>query len=159
MLVSCARTQTVVAILTLLGVGPVSSSRGARPLQLIDDRGTFADSAAATYLGPLAASENFGVVSVIGPQSSGKSTLLNALFGSCFDVLDEKIGRQRTTRGVWLQEAPAAPGVLLLDVQGTDSREAGEAGRTFEKMSALFALSVSDTLCINLWEHDVGRQV
>ena len=148
---------------TLMLLVTSASSRSAAPLpplQLINERGDFAAAKSVEdYLRPFAEhGRHFGVISVIGPQSSGKSTLLNALFDSSFDVLQDVHGRQRTTKGVWLQEAPTAPGVLLLDVQGTDSREAGDDGRTFERMSALFALSISDTLCINLWEHDVGRQ-
>lgn len=39
-------------------------------------------------------------VSVIGGQSSGKSTLLNALFHTDFNVLDAKTaGRCQTTKG------------------------------------------------------------
>ena len=32
-----------------------------------------------------------GVVSVVGPQSSGKSTLLNTLFGTSFDQMDADV--------------------------------------------------------------------
>ena len=46
---------------------------------------------------------------------------------------------------------------MLLDVQGTDSREAGDAGRRFDRQAALFALALSDVLCVNLWENDIGR--
>lgn len=45
-------------------------------------------------------SGNYGVVAVIGCQSSGKSTLLNTAFGTNFPVLDPvKHGRRRTTVG------------------------------------------------------------
>lgn len=36
----------------------------------------------------------YNTVSVIGCQSSGKSTLLNLLFGTTFDVMDDDYNRQ-----------------------------------------------------------------
>ena len=44
---------------------------------------------------------NYHVVAVFGSQSTGKSTLLNALFGTGFDVMNEKI-RSQTTKGIKL---------------------------------------------------------
>ena len=49
------------------------------------------------------------------------------------------------------------PDLLLLDVQGTDSIEGGEASKTFERQAALFVLGLADVLVVNVWEHDVGR--
>ena len=89
--------------------------------------------------------------------SSDKSTLLNTLFGTCFDQMDAAVGRSRTSTGICVQCAPSQPGIVLLDVQGTDSREAGDAGRRFDRQAALFALALSDVLCVNLWENDIGR--
>ena len=37
---------------------------------------------------------DYKTVAVIGCQSSGKSTLLNLLFDTTFDVMDESQGRQ-----------------------------------------------------------------
>ena len=58
-----------------------------RPLQIINDQGAFVDSATSqNYLENFAPRGlKYGVVSVVGPQSSGKSTLLNTLFGTSFD--------------------------------------------------------------------------
>ena len=42
---------------------------------------------------------NYHVVAVFGSQSTGKSTLLNALFGTHFDVMNEAL-RAQTTRGI-----------------------------------------------------------
>jgi len=71
---------------------------------------------------------DYGTVAVLGAQSSGKSTLLNALFGMHFQVLSQESGRQRTTHGVWLGIAPQAPrgevgSLLVLYVEGTDGNE------------------------------------
>src|ERR1700755_3571409 len=66
----------------------------------------------------------YDVVSVFGSQSTGKSTLLNRLFGTSFDVMDET-KRQQTTRGIWM--CPSAySSTLVMDVEGTDGRERGE---------------------------------
>ncbi|ODV58657.1 dynamin-like GTPase SEY1, partial [Ascoidea rubescens DSM 1968] len=48
---------------------------------------------------------NYHVISVFGSQSTGKSTLLNALFGTKFDVMNQD-KRQQTTKGIWLAYAP-----------------------------------------------------
>ena len=45
---------------------------------------------------------DYRTVAVIGCQSSGKSTLLNLLFDTTFEVMDESKGRQQTTKGIWL---------------------------------------------------------
>ena len=41
---------------------------------------------------------NYHVVAVFGSQSTGKSTLLNALFNTSFDVMNGKM-RSQTTKG------------------------------------------------------------
>lgn len=48
-------------------------------------------------LGKIGKSYNF--VSIIGCQSTGKSTLLNKLFGTSFSTMDSTIARKQTTRG------------------------------------------------------------
>lgn len=40
----------------------------------------------------------FNVVGIIGGQSSGKSTLLNRMFATNFDMMDSKTGRRQTTK-------------------------------------------------------------
>jgi len=104
---------------------------------------------------------DYGVVAVLGAQSSGKSTLLNALFGMHFQVLSQESGRQRTTHGVWLGIAPHAPrgevgSLLVLDVEGTDGNERQDE-LSFERKSSLFSLAVSSVLIVNIWFQDVGR--
>lgn len=98
----------------------------------------------------------YHTVSVMGAQSSGKSTLLNLLFHTGFRTMDATAGRSQTTQGVWAGRDPEAP-ILLLDLEGTDSRERGEEAANFERKSSLFALALSEVLVINLWAQDVGR--
>eukprot|EP01026_Neomeris_dumetosa_P003016 TRINITY_DN10820_c0_g1_i4.p1 TRINITY_DN10820_c0_g1~~TRINITY_DN10820_c0_g1_i4.p1 ORF type:complete len:282 (-),score=31.95 TRINITY_DN10820_c0_g1_i4:51-896(-) len=103
---------------------------------------------------------NYQVVAIMGPQSSGKSTLLNNLFGTGFQEMDALSGRGQTTKGIWLANSPklGEPITMVMDLEGTDGRERGEDDTSFERQSALFALSVSDILLINIWCHDIGRE-
>lgn len=101
-----------------------------------------------------AAGTDYHVVAVLGSQSSGKSTLLNALFGTEFEVLAEG-RRTQTTRGIWMAKSPIASGLLVMDVEGTDGRERGE-DQDFERKSALFSMAIAHVLIVNMWEHSVG---
>ncbi|KAK2464311.1 hypothetical protein APHAL10511_003768 [Amanita phalloides] len=96
---------------------------------------------------------DYNIVAVLGSQSTGKSTLLNRLFGTTFDVMDES-KRQQTTKGIWMCRGRDT-NILVMDVEGTDGRERGE-DQDFERKSALFSLASSEVLIVNLWEHQVG---
>nr|POE53319.1 protein sey1 [Quercus suber] len=107
---------------------------------------------------------NYHLISVFGSQSTGKSTLLNYLFGTQFGVMSEQERRQ-TTKGIWMSKnkkegdqsgaKTMAENILVMDVEGTDGRERGE-DQDFERKSALFALATSEVLIVNIWEHQVG---
>jgi hypothetical protein len=108
---------------------------------------------------------NYHLISVFGSQSTGKSTLLNYLFGTEFGVMSEDERRQ-TTKGIWMSKNKRvddgesgvhkmADNILVMDVEGTDGRERGE-DQDFERKSALFALATSEVLIVNIWEHQVG---
>ncbi|KAL9087939.1 MAG: hypothetical protein Q9159_003381 [Coniocarpon cinnabarinum] len=107
---------------------------------------------------------NYHLISVFGSQSTGKSTLLNYLFGTDFSVMSED-DRRQTTKGIWLSKnrhqnsrnggSNMADNILVMDVEGTDGRERGE-DQDFERKSALFALATSEVLIVNIWEHQVG---
>ena len=107
---------------------------------------------------------NYHIISVFGSQSTGKSTLLNHLFGTEFGVMSEQERRQ-TTKGIWMSKnkrehadgggQKMADNILVMDVEGTDGRERGE-DQDFERKSALFALATSEVLIVNIWEHQVG---
>ncbi|CAG8722237.1 16408_t:CDS:10, partial [Dentiscutata erythropus] len=96
---------------------------------------------------------NYNLVAVFGSQSTGKSTLLNRLFGTNFDVMSESARRQ-TTKGIWMSRGRDMS-VLIMDVEGTDGRERGE-DQDFERKSALFSMATSNVIIVNLWEHQVG---
>lgn len=130
--------------------------------QLIDGDGTFNVSGVDTFIKEVKLEEcglSYAVVSIMGPQSSGKSTLLNHLFGTNFREMDAFRGRSQTTKGIWIARcAGIEPCTVVMDLEGTDGRERGEDDTAFEKQSALFALAVSDIVLINMWCHDIGRE-
>lgn len=66
-------------------------------------------------------SKEYSTISIIGQQNSGKSTLLNYLFGTSFEVLSKQAGT-RTTQGVWLSADKEVPAVIM-DVEGNDSMQ------------------------------------
>ncbi|QCD77264.1 hypothetical protein DEO72_LG1g886 [Vigna unguiculata] len=102
---------------------------------------------------------SYAVVAIMGPQSSGKSTLMNHLFHTSFREMDAFRGRSQTTKGIWIAKCVGIePTTIAMDLEGTDGRERGEDDTAFEKQSALFALAVSDIVLINMWCHDIGRE-
>ncbi|XP_011007686.1 PREDICTED: LOW QUALITY PROTEIN: protein ROOT HAIR DEFECTIVE 3-like [Populus euphratica] len=140
----------------------MKKSDGCCSTHLIDGDGTFNDTGLEHFIKEVKLGErglSYAVVSIMGPQSSGKSTLLNNLFGTNFREMDAFKGRSQTTRGIWLARcAGIEPCTLVMDLEGTDGRERGEDDTAFEKQSALFALAVSDIVLINMWCHDIGRE-
>ncbi|KAG9143297.1 hypothetical protein Leryth_010214 [Lithospermum erythrorhizon] len=129
---------------------------------LIDGDGTFNTAGLENFMKEVKLAEcglSYAVVSIMGPQSSGKSTLLNHLFHTNFREMDAFKGRSQTTKGIWMARCVGIePCTLVMDLEGTDGRERGEDDTAFEKQSALFALAVSDIVLINMWCHDIGRE-
>lgn len=124
--------------------------------QLIDAHGVF------TSNPPPSSPEtrSYTTIAVVGCQSGGKSTLLNRAFDTAFPVLNaSKSGRRRTTLGIWtaIHNNPPDNPHVILDVEGTDSRERGEGAKAFESRTTLFALALADVVVVNMWAHDVGR--
>ena len=125
-------------------------------LQLIDEDQHFSGALFHDHLsqwGMLEAGFGYDICAVLGSQSTGKSTLLNRLFGTNFDVMDDR-ARQQTTKGIWLCRGMDG-NVLVMDVEGTDGRERGE-DQDFERKSALFSLATAECVIVNMWENQVG---
>ena len=76
----------------------------------------------------LKAGKKYYTIGIIGAQSSGKSTLLNNMFGTDFATLDSSKYRRQTTKGIWVDRDPHS-NLLVLDIEGSDSRERWE-GKT-----------------------------
>ncbi|XP_020100915.1 protein ROOT HAIR DEFECTIVE 3-like isoform X1 [Ananas comosus] len=130
--------------------------------QLIDGDGAFNVEGLERFIRAVHLADcglSYAVVSIMGPQSSGKSTLLNHLFKTNFREMDAFKGRSQTTKGIWIAKGIGIePCTIVMDLEGTDSRERGEDDTTFEKQISLFALAISDIVMINMWCHDIGRE-
>lgn len=101
-------------------------------------------------------SPDYRILGIIGSQSSGKSTLLNTLFGTSFEVMNSNSQRKQTTKGIWISAVPSDD-LFVLDIEGADSRERWQEKNAIEKKTALFGLVVSNLLIINLWLTEIGR--
>ena len=74
----------------------------ATQLQLLTGDGELEEGALVSFLAHNGAegwNRRYRVVAVMGPQSSGKSTLMNHVFGTTFREMDHERGRSQTTRG------------------------------------------------------------
>ena len=98
------------------------------------------------------------VVSIFGPQSSGKSTLLNYLFGCKFLT-----SAGRCTKGIYASLAKLSRPVncrdqfLILDTEGLDAIERRSLIQ-FDRTMVLFCLAVSQVVIINV-KGDIGREM
>eukprot|EP00484_Ammonia_sp_Unknown_P018069 CAMPEP_0197027940 /NCGR_PEP_ID=MMETSP1384-20130603/7789_1 /TAXON_ID=29189 /ORGANISM="Ammonia sp." /LENGTH=822 /DNA_ID=CAMNT_0042456869 /DNA_START=23 /DNA_END=2491 /DNA_ORIENTATION=+ len=101
--------------------------------------------------------QKYAIISIMGPQSSGKSTILNKLFGTKFEVMDHTKGRRQVTTGIWIGSCPRARDLMILDLEGTDSAERKQNRSNFERQTSLMALTLSEILIINMWAADIGR--
>jgi GTPase Era involved in 16S rRNA processing len=101
--------------------------------------------------------DNCLVLTIIGPQSSGKSTLLNFLFGCDFATSEG-----RCTRGVYGtyfrfngSYSNAFDGIFVIDTEGlfaltNETDEKFEDRENFDSKLVLFCLAVSDFVIINV---------
>ena len=70
--------------------------------------------------------------------------------------MNEEDGNNQTTQGIWMSINPDLK-TIVIDCEGTDSKERGENRHHFEHCSSLFALALADVLIMNMWTQDVGR--
>jgi len=73
---------------------------------------------------------DYKIISIVGSQSSGKSTLLNAVFDTTFEVMNVNDGIRQTTKGIWGASLPS-DGLFIMDVEGVDSKERWDEGAFF----------------------------
>ncbi|ORM41512.1 Protein SEY1 -like protein [Babesia sp. Xinjiang] len=97
-----------------------------------------------------------------GALRHNTGSLLNSVFGLDFDVMNTKLGHSQTTKGLWgalvlPKDEDHENATLVIDVEGTDSRERGDGRLTFEHRSALLCLAISDCVIVNLWYHSLGN--
>ncbi len=99
--------------------------------------------------------ESFGadtrvyVISILGIQNSGKSTLLNTLFGSEFTVKDGRCtkGANWKLLRVNQQYIPYIEYILIIDTEGLMALEANT--RKYDRQLTLFAMAVSHMILFN----------
>jgi protein SEY1 len=146
---------TTKALTNAVPAAQTTNDAAGAPVQVINEEKNFTPNLSGyiSSWGLAEAGFNYDVVAVFGSQSTGKSTLLNRLFGTSFDVMDETHRRQ-TTKGIWMCRGKGM-NVMVMDVEGTDGRERGE-DQDFERKSALFSLASSEVLIVNIWEHQIG---
>ena len=94
------------------------------------------------------------VLSILGVQSTGKSTLLNTMFGLRFNV-----SAGRCTRGAYIQFLPLNNSlrqqidcdyVLIVDTEGLRAPELQLQGLKHDNELATFVIGLADTTIINL---------
>ncbi|CAD8195042.1 unnamed protein product [Paramecium octaurelia] len=100
--------------------------------------------------------KNYNIVSIIGSQSTGKSTLLNQLFGTKFDVQNRQQSVGQTTVGIWISK-DVQNNVVVLDVEGSDSVERKSGENMVENQTALMALAMSHCFIINVFLNALGQ--
>ena len=91
--------------------------------------------------------DNLYVVTIMGPQSSGKSTLLNFLFGANFHV---SAGRRTKGLNAMLLKTDFenTKEILILDSEGIFSIERDDP--KFDRRLATFCMAVSNLILINV---------
>jgi GTPase Era involved in 16S rRNA processing len=99
--------------------------------------------------------DNCTVISIFGSQSSGKSTLLNFLFGADFAV-----GEERCTRGLYGtyfrisdSQTNHSSSILVIDTEGLFAvgKNKNEKDRNqIDKKIVLFCLAISDYTIVNV---------
>lgn len=132
---------------------------GGQPFQLLHSRplqmaAGFLRSVLQAIGAPQSDPRGIYVVSVIGAQSSAKSTLLNFLFGCGFAV---RAGR--CTRGLYATYLPpttAGPPMLVLDSEGLLSL--GSEGSVFDGQIALMCMTCSHLVLVN-HKGELSRQL
>ncbi|CAC5379624.1 unnamed protein product [Mytilus coruscus] len=104
-----------------------------------------------TELRELVGNKKILALSVLGIQSSGKSTLLNTMFGLQFAV-----SAGRCTRGVFVQLVPVNSKnfkfdyLLVVDTEGLRASELGNQKRDHDNKLATFVIGLGDITVINI---------
>jgi hypothetical protein len=127
---------------------------GGQPLEILDgDKSCvplFWVQAIFEHLSSLLGDKRILILSVMGVQSSGKSTLLNAMFGLQFAV-----NAGRCTRGIFVQLVAADKScnfdyILVVDTEGLRAPERATHNYDHDNELATFALGLGDITIINL---------
>lgn len=97
---------------------------------LIDGGGTFNATGLDRFMKEVKIGEcrlSYVVASIMGPQSSGKSTFLNHLFHTNLREMDAFKGRSQITKGIWMARCGGIePWAIVIYLEATDGSERGE---------------------------------
>ncbi|GJU91010.1 zinc finger, CCHC-type containing protein [Tanacetum coccineum] len=136
--------------------------------QFIDEHGAFSADKLDNFIkqGELGeCGRSYAVVAIMGPQSSGKSTLLNHLFHTNFREMDADDGRHILRVLMEVKEerllkffVSSAVIASLLFALIYKILAFVQNDTAFEKQSTLFSFVISDIVLINIWCHDIGRE-
>ena len=92
------------------------------------------------------------VVSSFGPGSSGKSTLINAVFGSNFTISEVK--HSKGIHGTFFKlndkQNSDYDGIFVIDTEGLAAEQKLEDRQKFDLKIFLFCLMSSDLIIINV---------
>ncbi|CAF1371081.1 unnamed protein product [Adineta steineri] len=117
------------------------------PFEIIDGDNFYCQQNFLTEIMKQFTNQRILVISVIGPQNSGKSTLLNYMFGTLFDVRDG-----RCTRGIYgsiiESHIEGIDYILLVDTEGLLSIE--KSDKEYDRRLVLFCLAVSHLVIVNM---------
>ncbi|CAF4562865.1 unnamed protein product, partial [Didymodactylos carnosus] len=109
-------------------------------------------------------SQRILIISIIGPQNSGKSTLLNYMFGTLFDVREGRCTRgiygslvkinklNQMTENIFKKyshdETADIDYIMLIDTEGLLSIEKGD--KEYDRRLVLFCLAISHLVIVNM---------
>lgn len=123
------------------------------PVQMIGEDGAFN----RRDVESIGMSDPCTIISIIGPRCSGKSYLLNHIFGTNFEVLHAAKGRRQTTKGIWLSKS-TIPNFSVLDIGGSDGKDKQDQLLS-ERQIALFLIQLSNLIIVNMRLQDTNRQL
>lgn len=102
--------------------------------------------------------KSYYTMSIIGPQSSGKSTFLNIAFNTKFEAMGTDRSTGRTTHGIWGTTSGEGR-VLIFDVEGSNSVEREKTDHNFENKIGILSLVISNMLIINIDSPEVKNNL
>ena len=116
------------------------------PINLINEDLHFGGKILKNILNKLHLQGEINIISILGPQSSGKSTLLNYLFGAGF-----KVASGRCTKGVYftlLTNVLENRHLIIIDTEGLMTTSKGR-DHLFDNQIATLIFSISNIVILN----------
>eukprot|EP00917_Polyrhabdina_sp_WS-2016_P011401 GHVP01025143.1.p1 GENE.GHVP01025143.1~~GHVP01025143.1.p1 ORF type:complete len:333 (-),score=51.35 GHVP01025143.1:536-1534(-) len=129
-----------------------------QPFQLVDSSCTFKHFRSNTILGEV--NDSYNVVAILGCLTSGKSTIINEVFGTEFATMNSSDKSRPTTKGICMhivhfESNCTKKPLVVLDIEGTDFLN----GNGDCKPSTIFCVALADLVIVNLWERDIRNHL